>query len=86
MRPSVVPTYQSGVLFPICLCDDSAAVVQEQNPYKLEFGQKLCVPTQLKERCLRIEQGFLYLLWIFSTEADMRPRKEKSVETKIEAS
>lgn len=86
MRPSVVPTCQSGLLFPIRLCDSSTAVVQEGNPYKLEFGKKLCIPTQPKPRYLRVEKGFLYLLWIYTTEADMRPRKENYVQTKTEAS
>lgn len=85
MRPSEVPTYQSGFLFPLRLCDSSAAVIQETIPHKLEFGKKLCIPTQSKQRYLRVDKGLLYLLWICITEADIRPQKGKHVATQTEA-
>lgn len=78
MRPSEVPTYQSGYLFPLRSCDGST-VIEENISYKLEFGKKLCIPTQPKQRYLHVEKGFLYLLWVFKTEADMRPQKDKSM-------
>lgn len=73
MRPSEVPTYQSGYLFPLRLCDGST-VVENKISYKLEFGKKLRIPTQPRERYLCVKEGLMYLLWVFVTEADMKPQ------------
>lgn len=78
MRPAEVPTYQSGTLFPLRLCDDST-VVEGQISHKLEFGKKLCISTQPRQRYLCVKKDLLYLLWVFRTEADARPQKKQPI-------
>lgn len=88
MDPSEESTRRSGELLPILPSSGCRIIdVVHHKKYEIRHGKKLCIPRQLMQCKLQVQEGsLLYALWKFRTEEDMGLiiANTKSIEIRLE--